>query len=171
MTLETVTVMPPSTNGASHEAETVVEQILNVAPGASTAMAALANHRLECAQFWQAYPAATQMSNGDESYADRRGNYSKGLPHNDRGLVDPTAYIRLFNAATALKKPVWQLVKNVDTVMFCLSKGLGAPWYQRWTRNSAQEWPALAADLADGRLTPDEARRDYGADLAARAAG
>ena len=28
------------------------------------------------------------------------------------------------------------------------SKGLGAPWYQRWTRNSAQEWPALAADLA-----------------------
>jgi threonine aldolase len=34
---------------------------------------------------------------------------------------------RLFNAATALKKPVWQLVKNVDTVMFCLSKGLGAP--------------------------------------------
>lgn len=34
---------------------------------------------------------------------------------------------RIFNAATALKKPVWQLVKPVDTVMFCLSKGLGAP--------------------------------------------
>ncbi len=28
------------------------------------------------------------------------------------------------------------------------SKGLGAPWYQRWTRGSASEWPALAADLA-----------------------
>ncbi len=28
------------------------------------------------------------------------------------------------------------------------SKGLGAPWYQRWTRNSAAEWPSLAADLA-----------------------
>jgi glycine/D-amino acid oxidase-like deaminating enzyme len=28
------------------------------------------------------------------------------------------------------------------------SKGLGAPWYQRWTRGSAAEWPALAADLA-----------------------
>ncbi len=28
------------------------------------------------------------------------------------------------------------------------SKGLGAPWYQRWTRNSAGAWPALAADLA-----------------------
>ncbi|MBR0674929.1 FAD-binding oxidoreductase [Roseomonas alkaliterrae] len=28
------------------------------------------------------------------------------------------------------------------------SKGLGAPWYQRWTRGSAGEWSALAADLA-----------------------
>jgi glycine/D-amino acid oxidase-like deaminating enzyme len=28
------------------------------------------------------------------------------------------------------------------------SKGFGAPWYQRWTRGSAGEWPALAADLA-----------------------
>ncbi|MDO9706938.1 NAD(P)/FAD-dependent oxidoreductase [Paracraurococcus lichenis] len=27
------------------------------------------------------------------------------------------------------------------------SKGLGAPWYQRWTRASAAEWPALAEDL------------------------
>lgn len=28
------------------------------------------------------------------------------------------------------------------------SKGLGAPWYQQWTRGSAGAWPALAADLA-----------------------
>lgn len=27
------------------------------------------------------------------------------------------------------------------------SKGLGAPHYQRWTRRSADEWPALAAEL------------------------
>ena len=27
------------------------------------------------------------------------------------------------------------------------SKGFGAPWYQRWTRGSAAEWPALAEDL------------------------
>jgi glycine/D-amino acid oxidase-like deaminating enzyme len=27
------------------------------------------------------------------------------------------------------------------------SKGLGAPWYQRWTRNSAAAWPALAQHL------------------------
>ncbi len=29
------------------------------------------------------------------------------------------------------------------------SKGLGAPHYQRWTRRSAQEWPALAAELGE----------------------
>ena len=28
------------------------------------------------------------------------------------------------------------------------SKGDGAPHYQRWTRRSADEWPALAAELA-----------------------
>ncbi len=34
---------------------------------------------------------------------------------------------RIFNAATALGKPVRELVRGADTVMFCLSKGLGAP--------------------------------------------
>src|SRR5665213_1306265 len=29
------------------------------------------------------------------------------------------------------------------------SKGLGAPHYQRWTRRSAEEWPALAKELLD----------------------
>ncbi|MCA3369981.1 MAG: NAD(P)/FAD-dependent oxidoreductase [Alphaproteobacteria bacterium] len=28
------------------------------------------------------------------------------------------------------------------------SKGLGAPWYQRWTRQSAESWAELADDLA-----------------------
>jgi threonine aldolase len=34
---------------------------------------------------------------------------------------------RVFNAATALGIPVAQLTAKADTVMFCLSKGLGAP--------------------------------------------
>lgn len=34
---------------------------------------------------------------------------------------------RLFNAATTLGVPVAQLTKHVDSVTFCLSKGLGAP--------------------------------------------
>src|SRR6516165_7243263 len=34
---------------------------------------------------------------------------------------------RIFNAATALTDSVANMTKNVDSVMFCLSKGLGAP--------------------------------------------
>ncbi|HSU87523.1 MAG TPA: GntG family PLP-dependent aldolase [Terriglobia bacterium] len=34
---------------------------------------------------------------------------------------------RIFNAATALNEPVANLARPVDSVMFCLSKGLGAP--------------------------------------------
>ena len=34
---------------------------------------------------------------------------------------------RLFNAAVALETPASELVKDADTVSFCLSKGLGAP--------------------------------------------
>ena len=34
---------------------------------------------------------------------------------------------RIFNAATALGKPVAEVTRKFDSVMFCLSKGLGAP--------------------------------------------
>lgn len=34
---------------------------------------------------------------------------------------------RVFNAATALGKPVAEITRKFDSVMFCLSKGLGAP--------------------------------------------
>jgi threonine aldolase len=34
---------------------------------------------------------------------------------------------RIFNAATTLKRPVEELARGFDSVMFCLSKGLGAP--------------------------------------------
>jgi threonine aldolase len=34
---------------------------------------------------------------------------------------------RIFNAATYLGKPVAEITRNFDSVMFCLSKGLGAP--------------------------------------------
>lgn len=34
---------------------------------------------------------------------------------------------RIFNAATALARPVAEITRKFDSVMFCLSKGLGAP--------------------------------------------
>lgn len=45
----------------------------------------------------------------------------------ERGLPVHLDGARIFNAATALGKSVAALTRNVDSIMFCLSKGLGAP--------------------------------------------
>jgi threonine aldolase len=45
----------------------------------------------------------------------------------ERGLKVHMDGARVFNAAEALGKPVREVVAKVDTVMFCLSKALGAP--------------------------------------------
>ena len=44
-----------------------------------------------------------------------------------RGLKVHMDGARLFNAAVALETPASELVKDSDTVTFCLSKGLGCP--------------------------------------------
>ena len=47
-------------------------------------------------------PVPPQVDNGDEGlYPTRIGNYSKGLPHNSIGEVDPTAYGALLTAVTS----------------------------------------------------------------------
>ncbi len=57
------------------------------------------SRRLNRAQFRESQPFPTQTPNGDEDlYPDRRASYSKGLPHNDLGEVDPDAFNALINA-------------------------------------------------------------------------
>ena len=48
------------------------------------------------------------------------GAHEAGLPVHLDGA-------RIFNAATALGRPVAEITRKFDSVMFCLSKGLGAP--------------------------------------------
>ncbi len=45
----------------------------------------------------------------------------------ERGLPVHLDGARVFNAATYLGKPVAEITRGFDSVMFCLSKGLGAP--------------------------------------------
>jgi threonine aldolase len=45
----------------------------------------------------------------------------------DAGLKVHLDGARVFNAAVALAAPVAEITRDVDSVMFCLSKGLGAP--------------------------------------------
>ena len=60
----------------------------------------------------------TPLANLEEIWARAK---AAALPH-------PTSDgARIFNAAAALNRPVTKLTAGFDTVMFCLSKGLGAP--------------------------------------------
>ena len=45
----------------------------------------------------------------------------------DAGLPVHLDGARVFNASVALGKPVAEITRKFDSVMFCLSKGLGAP--------------------------------------------
>ena len=57
------------------------------------------NYRMSCATYWKNQPVAQHLNNGDEArYPSRIGNYSKALPHNSFGEVDPAAYQSLLNA-------------------------------------------------------------------------
>jgi len=58
--------------------------------------------RLKTAIAERDVPAPPQVDNGDELlYPTRIGNYSKGLPHNSIGEVDPAAYGALLTAVTS----------------------------------------------------------------------
>jgi hypothetical protein len=55
--------------------------------------------RLDAARMARARPPAQQRSNGDEErYPNRIESFSKGLPHDDLGEVDPHAYETLLRA-------------------------------------------------------------------------
>ncbi len=55
--------------------------------------------RRDAADYWMSRPALDHPTNGDEKcYPARIANYSKSLPHNSFGEVDPVAYDSLLHA-------------------------------------------------------------------------
>ncbi len=57
--------------------------------------------RVDAAARNQSEPLPAHPDNGDEAlYADHLNDYTKGLPHNDNGIVDPAAYDMLRQALT-----------------------------------------------------------------------
>jgi threonine aldolase len=62
----------------------------------------------------------------------------------DRGIRVHMDGARIFNASVASRLPVSTLAKHVDSIMFCLSKGLGAP--------VGSLLVGREADIARGRL-------------------
>ncbi|MFB6170251.1 MAG: low specificity L-threonine aldolase [Haloarculaceae archaeon] len=68
----------------------------------------------------------THNAKGGVAIAPERLDAAAGVAH-DRGVPVHLDGARLFNAAVALDVPAERLAREVDSVMFCLSKGLGAP--------------------------------------------
>ncbi|MCU4719212.1 threonine aldolase family protein [Halapricum hydrolyticum] len=68
----------------------------------------------------------THNSKGGTAIAPERIDEAAQAAH-DHGVPVHLDGARLFNAATALDVPADRIVREVDTVMSCLSKGLGAP--------------------------------------------
>jgi hypothetical protein len=60
--------------------------------------------RKDAADFWVKQKPSVHTNNGDEArYANRIGSYSKGLPHNAFGEVEPAAFDSLVKACTTGK--------------------------------------------------------------------
>ena len=85
----------------------------------------------------------THNMHGGTVYPMRTVHEICGGAH-ERGLRVHMDGARIFNAAAALGMPVREIAAPADTVMFCLSKGLGAP------AGSILAGPA--ALIAEGRL-------------------
>ncbi|MFB6195374.1 MAG: low specificity L-threonine aldolase, partial [Haloplanus sp.] len=68
----------------------------------------------------------THNSKGGTAIAPERIDAAADVAH-DLGVPVHLDGARLFNAATALDVPASRITREVDTVMTCLSKGLGAP--------------------------------------------
>ncbi|MFN0107557.1 MAG: twin-arginine translocation signal domain-containing protein [Blastocatellia bacterium] len=67
--------------------------------------------RQQAAQNQRKQPILSQPSNGDEdAYANRIGCYSKALPHDELGLVEPRAYQALLQAVTTCEQNDYEMI-------------------------------------------------------------
>jgi hypothetical protein len=88
--------LEPLANAATGSVETAADA--SGAPGRQRRNASW-KARKDAADYWQKQAPGAHANNGDEArFASRIGNYSKGMPHNSFGEVDPSAYDSLLKA-------------------------------------------------------------------------
>jgi hypothetical protein len=93
---------PASSHASLHE---------TVTPTGSQRSQAALEMREQCARLQCTQPTPAQISNGDEtSLAGYVGNFTKGLPHDQQGLVDPTIYDKLLYALSTGKSADFEAV-------------------------------------------------------------
>lgn len=93
---------------APRTAEAAAAQVVAATDASGTAPSSVLRRnrafqmRMDAATFHKGQPMARHLTNGDETrYASRIGNYSKGLPHDSFGEVEPAAYESLLRAVTS----------------------------------------------------------------------
>lgn len=101
--------------------------------------------RLDAANLRNSQPDATQTPNGDESYPDFRGSFSKGLPHDNLGEVDPAEYVKFKTIFTDA------LAGNTDIQNKLEALTMGAPPVSRRKWVDPQGGLAVSLDGADPR--------------------
>ena len=75
--------------------------------------------RLRAAEFERERALPLHKNNGDEAnFPDRIGNYSKGLPHDKFGVVNPGAYAKLMTAVTSGQPGDFQKIPLGGSVRF-----------------------------------------------------
>jgi len=80
--------------------------------------------RQDAAQLAFQRPHPAHVSNGDDDrYPNRIGSYSKGLPHNDAGEVDPAAYQALLDAVESTEPSAFEAIPLGDPTACPSRKG------------------------------------------------
>ena len=87
-------------------------QVADVRPGDENSRKAEAYRiRMNAARMAFQRGSALHPTNGDEErYSNRIGNFTKGLPHNALGEVDPNAYLALLNALSTGQKQDFEAI-------------------------------------------------------------
>jgi len=83
-------------------------------------------NRKDTADFWQNQTPSVHANNGDEArFPTRIGNYSKSMPHNSFGEVDPAAYQSLLDAVASGDPDDYEnIILDGPTKLTCPQGGL-----------------------------------------------
>lgn len=143
--------------------------------------------RTDAAQFRRRLPLPRNLSNGDEElFANRIGSFSKTLPHNALGEVDPAAYNTFLNAMTTGRPVDFESIPRGGTARLANPQGglvfslagsdshhtllLTPPAFaSAWGASEMVEiyWQALTRDVAFVNFATDPTVGEAAAELSA----
>lgn len=83
---------------------------------------------------------AEQETNGDEAFADKRGSFTKTLPHNELGEVDTVQYSAYLTALASGRNSDFEAIQLAPQGFRKLANPQGAYKFERVGRDSHNTW-------------------------------